>query len=839
MRKLIPAIFLLACCLHASVGFAQGVTQTISSEPRGSELEYLLVGFDVDGVEVGFGEIIRTDEDYLIPLIELFEAIESSYTLGDDVIAINTPGGNTELSSEVVIKQDGTSYLPLETLNSSLFLEASFDSSRYSVSMSLPWRREQPLAEGPDASIEPDFRPPPISLRQLRLNTSYRDTENASSFLAHELRGAGALLDGAWFFDIQQQQEEDWAVDEFYWLRSLTHQQWLVGVQTISLTPVATSRETTGVQWLYSNQRIDQNSRRVPTANDFARNLGRSNRDITGTGQPGARAQLYIDGRLRSTELIRLDGTYEFYNVELGSRGYREVIVEIQDRSTGSVLSRQNFSQNFSSLSFDQGQYVAAAGFGELGNSLDPDDLRDGQSWYVQQRYGLTDRLTLEAAFQQTESIDDILLGSTLALGEHYLVNLSTLTRDGETNSQLDVDRFGSDWQLTLTSRITRIGAESENHSLRYRYQSNANFVWGLTGRYADNSINSTSFIKPGASWRPVNGLWLNIWPNASGRYQTDVHYRANNTWRVDASYEAESIALEAEYFDGQNVEYYLSFNQDPGLANLYETGARWQAGGIQQNSTIRAGALSDTRGEWGAFINWEHNPLPGVLFELLFSDRPSRSDNRQSEWVVNAELTFDFGYNGRRFVPRGSFHSNLTKGTLSGDINVAGTDECRFDRVSILIDGYPRVVESDQCSYVVENLAPGIHQVRLDSETLPLELAPENVSYWAEIGMSAVTRVDFNIAPEYGASGLVSNADGEAMANTSLGIFRLSDMALLYRARTDQFGYYRADRLKPGEYLIRAYHSEDETILGEVSFQITDDYLFDQNIEVEPLANN
>lgn len=828
MRTQLPAILLLVCCLHGGFLLAQ---ETISSEPRGSEYERLLVGIEVDGEEVGFGEILRTDNDYLVPMVELFEAMDSRYEIVDDQIEVQTPGGDTEISAALIRIVDGFSFIPLNSLNSALFLEARFDSSSYALVMSLPWRREQGEGESAAPEIEPDFKPPPVSLRQLRLNTSYRDTESTPSVLSHELRGSGALLDGAWFFDLRQQQDEQAAFDEFYWLRSLTHQQWLVGVQTIALSPVATSRETSGVQWLYSNHSIDQNGRRVPTANDFARNLGRSSRDISGTGQPGARALLYIDGHLQRTELIRLDGTYEFPDIELGSRGYREVIVEVQDRSTGSVLSRQNFSQNFSSMSFEKGQYVAAAGFGEIGNSLNPDDRRDGESWYFQQRYGLTDRLTLEAAFQQADDQDDLLLGSTLALGEHYLVNVSTLTREGDTNAQLDIDRFGSDWQLTLNSRSDRIGTDNENHSLRFRRQTNPNFIWGLTGRYSDNGTEVSQFIKPGASWRPMEGLWLNTWPNASGRYQTDVHYRANNSWRVDASYEMESIVLEAEYFDGSNMEYYLAFNQDPGLANLYETGARWQAGGFQKNSTIRVGALSDTRGEWGAFVNWERTLFPGVLFEMLFSDRPSRRDDLRSEWVVNAELTLDFGFNGRRFVPRGSFYSNLTKGSLSGNINVAGTDDCSIDRVSILIDGYPRIVESDQCSYIVENLTPGIHRVRLDSETLPLELAPEDVSYWAEIAMSAVTRVDFDIAPEYGASGRVTDDNGEGIASAPIEVYRLPDMQLLYRARTDQFGYYRADQLKPAEYLIRAYQAEGEGVVGEVTFLITDDYLFDQNV--------
>lgn len=845
MRNVTSAILLLAACLFGAPSLAQ---ETISSEPRGSEYERLLVGIEVDGEEVGFGEILRTDDDYLVPMVELFEAMDSRYEINDDQIEVRTPGGDTQMPAELIRKVDGISFISLASLNSALFLEARFDSSSYALTMTLPWRSEQGEGDLATDDIEPDFRPPPVSLRQLRLNTSYRDTESTPSVLSHELRGSGALLDGAWFFDIDKQQDEQAAIDEFYWLRSLPHQQWLAGVQTISLSPVATSRETTGLQWLYSNHPIDQNGRRVPTANDFARNLGRSSRDITGTGQPGARAQLYIDGHLQNSQLIRLDGTYEFRDVELGSRGYREVVVEIQDRSTGSVLSRQNFSQNFSSLSFEQGQYVAAAGFGEIGNSLDPDDRRDGQSWYFQQRYGLTDRLTLEAAFQQADDQDDVLLGSTLALGEHYLVNVSTLTRDGDTNAQLDIDRFGSDWQLTLNSRRDAIGAnDNENHSLRFRRQTNPNFIWGLTGRYSDNGTETSQFIKPGASWRPIDGLWLNTWPNANGHYQTDIHYRANNALRVDASYEMESIVLEAEYFDGRNIEYYLAFNQDPGLANLYETGARWQAGGFQQNSTFRAGALSDTRGEWGAFFNWERNLFPGVLFELLFSDRPSRRDDLRSEWVFSAELTFDFGFNGRRFVPRGSFYSNLTKGSLSGDIKVAGTEDCRIDRVSILIDGYPRIVESDQCSYIVENLTPGIHRVRLDSETLPLELSPEDVSYWAEIAMSAVTRVDFNIAPEYGASGRVADDGGEGVAGAPIEVYRLPGMQLLYRARADQFGYYRADQLEPGEYLIRAYHVEGDSILGEVVFEITDDYLFDQNIDSasepdrsceQPLAN-
>jgi protocatechuate 3,4-dioxygenase beta subunit len=132
----------------------------------------------------------------------------------------------------------------------------------------------------------------------------------------------------------------------------------------------------------------------------------------------------------------------------------------------------------------------------------------------------------------------------------------------------------------------------------------------------------------------------------------------------------------------------------------------------------------------------------------------------------------------------------------------------------------------SDDRSFHIGNLQPGIYHVRLDNEHLPIELVPDGKSLWVKVAHGAVTRVDFSAQLQFGVAGRVTREDGSFVARSKLWILD-EDGNTRLSTYTDQFGLYRADGLTPGRYRVEAVGDDKETVAAATEFTISDDFLF------------
>ena len=181
------------------------------------------------------------------------------------------------------------------------------------------------------------------------------------------------------------------------------------------------------------------------------------------------------------------------------------------------------------------------------------------------------------------------------------------------------------------------------------------------------------------------------------------------------------------------------------------------------------------------------------------------------------------------KFIPGKNTVSYNTRGTIAGRLNLS-PEQCDIDKASILVDGISYQSKIDSCSFHVDKILPGIHTVSLANEFLPIEFVSESKQYVVEVAPSAVTRIDFDLSLEYSAAGKVTTHSGKAQEGILVKVLDAQNN-LITQAYSDQFGLFRVDSLKNGNYVIQAI--AESAVLVERNFSIEDDFLFDLNLTI------
>jgi protocatechuate 3,4-dioxygenase beta subunit len=132
--------------------------------------------------------------------------------------------------------------------------------------------------------------------------------------------------------------------------------------------------------------------------------------------------------------------------------------------------------------------------------------------------------------------------------------------------------------------------------------------------------------------------------------------------------------------------------------------------------------------------------------------------------------------------------------------------------------------------SFYVGGIPPGVYEVYLDTEKLPLELAPLHWRTVVEVQAGLTTRVDFTLEERFGFAGQVRNAQGEGVAQLSLVLVDKAGQEVA-RTTTDAFGYFRFDQIPPGTYRLRAVSPQGQT-LAERTVELRE-FLFGEDLQL------
>jgi len=821
----------------STVSWLQAAAPELSAQ---TPQESRLVGLLIDGEEVGSEVILWQADNFWLPYPALLDYLGISTRRDGGELRLTTPGGEVSLDPGALLHYRDALYISRDTLRDRLHIDIAFDPARYAVRMQLSWWNGSGATAQQLTPPEPDFRPPSFSVSQLRLDQHFIGGEEIETTYYTELTGAGRLASGVWRAELEKAEGFDLVPQEYFWVDARERQQWLVGKQTTTAHPLLPGREFTGLQSAWSNRPFQQDYYEDLTRNDFTRSLGIAVKDISGRARPGSIAELLVDDQRAAVTRVRLDGSYDFTGVQLPGRQFNRVVVRIREPGSGTVLEEQDFSGVNSELLLEGGRQVLYGGAGVRGNPLHPDyDGTDGAG-LLQWRAGLSDRVTVEALYQELDETPYALAGLTTTLGERWLASGSVASADGGANAwQLETTGFGEQWQFRHLSRefepAFRANPEREfTHEAELRHNLTNTLTWGVLGRRERAYERDIDFVLPGAHWRPTRSAAISAWPNYEGDYRVDFRTWTGAGGRF--SYTWEDHRQEADYRTDLpgGITWFNAVRDEPSRSARFETGLQWLPDDGDERSRLAGSLIANEDGEMGYALQFDWLLLPGIFSRLEVRDEPEETGVYARGFRAMWTLTADFSFTGFSPRPASSGRSYTRAGSISGRLVSGDGAPARthgVEQVSVLLDGHARraVVEGDY--FHLANLRPGTYRLRLDAEFLPLEVVPDPKSYVVEVGSGAVTDVRLQVEREYAAAGRITDGSGIPVADALIEIN--GPEGFLRRVRSDRFGLYRIDGLAPGTYTVtvRAVDGVALTAAPTRALTVVDDFLFNQDL--------
>ena len=269
---------------------------------------------------------------------------------------------------------------------------------------------------------------------------------------------------------------------------------------------------------------------------------------------------------------------------------------------------------------------------------------------------------------------------------------------------------------------------------------------------------------------------------------------------------------------------------EDRYFATLNKTGAGpwrpvWSLGAVAAD------------GEFGFNFGLSLALTPGISMRVAWEDDPLPVDGQaQGNRLFSIRITADLAWAQGRVVPARRQGVRFDRGALAGRVTIEGGLDFPGSSLSglpIRLNGRIRTSTTNGGSFFVGGVLPGVYEVDLDSENLPIELAPTRTTIAVEVAAGAVTQVDFPVIPEFGIAGRLTDRDGHPVPLIRLELLNASGK-ILDTATTDRFGLYRIDRLRIGSYTLRVASEAGEDVddrRPERPIEITDGFLFGQDL--------
>jgi len=834
---------LLFAGLDAGYSFQHTSAET---EPVVSEL----VGIIVDGQELGTELVYRLGTGYYLPA-DILARIGVQGAARAGRFYLSTPGGEVETGAHYFRDIYGRMFFHADMLDEVLKIFWEFSAEKYAISMTLPWWHSSApgskdlTAAGPDI----DFKPSAFGVTQVRLDhTQFID--DRSSYGYSNLLVRGRLAEGVWRSEVIHEENRQARAENYYWMKDFDHVQTLVGNQDVLINPLLPTVETTGAQALYSSNPIEFDPYQDQTRSQYVRRFGIPTKDIEGTAQPGAIAELRINERPVARVRVNLDGTYRFDHIRNNSLQFQTVKVYVLDQRSFVELEVQDFSRTPIDLLLEKGQLVGFGGTGVNGNPLDPALKSKGAAAFGLVRYGISDQLTLEAGMQTVAGRMHEVAGLSASFGRRWALTASTGHHDGGYGYNTDLYGRGERWILNLRSQKygdgfrTELSEASSFNELRYEYWLTQRFSLGLNGRSAEGGGRSKDYLLPGLTWRFNRRNTLRVWPDFNGEYRMDLRTSHRERDWFEFVHDATGNRAEYRYFKGPQLEFFgRLYDYSEVDRTTAELGGIWYPNAFDDRSKL-AGSLLGGDGGMGYRLTWETTVLPGLFSHLELREEPVATEYTDRGLQIRWTLSVDLAISGGRPVPARNDFVQSRAGSIGGRLMLADGGDIRsegIEQVAILIDGRPHTAVLRGRFFFVRNLPPGIYEVSLGSEYLPMSISPEKVTHRVRVVPAATTTVDFVVHREYGVGGRVTGSAGEGAADVRVKVLDDTREVIL-STRTDAYGYYQLSGLRPGHYLVRVESeagtsgpsepaSANQPAVAEREVTLTDDFVFDADL--------
>ena len=260
---------------------------------------------------------------------------------------------------------------------------------------------------------------------------------------------------------------DDIKLDDWAWVRELNERsRTLVGHQRINLHPLLEGVEMSGVQAAYTNQPHEIFERSRQPQQLLSRSI-QPRSVVQGVGPPAGLAELRVDGRIIARQIIRLDGTYEFFDQFIPSRELTEVEVYLYDRNNLAVpITIIDESRNAAEFLMPDGAFLHQAGFGLSGNLANNIERDRSSVGFYQWRQGVSGRLTLEAGLQNGRRGSHAMVGLVSSLPAGFVFAAGVGGSDnGAMGYDASIDRYSRRLRLRGQMSLQEAGYRSSHQS--------------------------------------------------------------------------------------------------------------------------------------------------------------------------------------------------------------------------------------------------------------------------------------------------------------------------------------------------------------------------------------
>ena len=813
---------------------------------EGEEPTYL-VGVVIQGREKGSAEVVRKDEDYLLPLETFASLTGARIDEAEGAPILVTSLGAVDLSGGLV-EVESVYYLHPDFIESELSTPIRFDESEFALRLNPPWRplpnREPPpVGEGPHL----DAVPPSFSLSRLRFDASRIETNDDTRYVSESLL-TGRLATGRWRVRYADNFADFRDMREYAWTKTHGRQLYLVGLQRFALYPILPAVELTGLQVGWTNKPLDMFAEPTAPGELLPRQV-RASQSFRGQGPPGGVAELRIDGVVIQRQTIPLSGQYEFLDVP--GRGFQSQRVEVYvyDRANlAAPVSIEEFRESASEYLLGKGVQLHVGGFGEQG-SLVRDALQDRDSsgetaGFYQGRIGLSDNLIVESTVQDIGDRSYYLAGLVSRLPGGFVTTFGVAESDSAWAYNFTLEnRLDRGWVRGL-SQVREEGfveydsSERWDHFLELGVNATPKLDLWVVGRSLNQVGREADFVLPGFFWRPRMGYSVRGLPDAEGNYTVDLLARLAKDLRFSANWrENRRDVLSLSYDRWRQTRLYATSELDGGLPDRHWLGVDWQSRGPRLARAYGALVYSDD--EMGFRVGGQMAILPGVLGRIEYFEDPLNAalrDERSERFLLG--VTVDLASSHGGIVPGNQYRSRRDRGSIAGRVRVdapAGYESEGLAGITVLVNGAHATKTAPGGVFFAGNLEPGDYLVELDTEDLPIELVPTENRFTVRVAEEGVTRVDFVVSPEFGLAGRLTDSAGQNLRGVTIELIA-GDGGVLRSARTDRFGLFRVDGVPIGTYTLRVATESFPSRRADLPsrrVEISDDYKFGQDLQL------
>ncbi len=835
--------------------------QAIQTEWKSPNLvneEQVLVEIFFNDEKYGTETCYRINNDFWLPFsLFLKKTGLEKPAPGLQNMRYSTSIGSIDFNTGALRMVEGEECISFTTLQEVFRIHTLYNASEYAIKFLVPWSPVSGEQKKKELPLQPDIEAPGSTLSFLHLegNSTWQfDDETRSNYL--EFEAGGRLTGGTWDLMSTGDPEHELFLSRYHWTTWNRNTALRLGTGSSQITTLLGDLAYTGAQFAWNNRNILRNlDNERYSDSDVLLNLDRTQRrTLEGSGPPGGIAELRFEGSVIARQRIALDGRFAFRNVRMTEDLRRTEVYIYEHTAQEKPVRIVDFTRTIASRSLESGELLFHGGIGQYGNPMIADNRAESMTGFGHLLYGVSNAITLEGAIQHNpdEESVDMLIGTVLSIGSRWKAGLYGALANGAYGTESNLEGRGKSWTFSGRSiwhdagfrRI--LNEEHEHHSLRMQVSPFSFLSAYLYGNYDRTGHEVTSsYLLPGARVALSSRMSISALPeNSNGEYLYEAVYRPYNRTTFTARYNNSSIVTDVDHdFSHSSLHFINSYTPENGR-NIQNVYFDWHP---EHSSSDRFSiGMSYADGSFGFTGSATKYINAGLHLSLTYSNNMINADGlavdenlttfveEDNNHYLYASITWDLGWSGKKFHPIERTAVSHTRGAIAGNLKIE--DKTRLspsdiNNIGIMVNGRSMRQRQIDGSFFVGNLSPGIYRVSADPEHLPVELSLDNRELNVEVESGAVTGFSIPVFARYSVAGMICNTRGQWLQAMSVRVLDRENNQIT-EGFTDEFGYYRADGLRSGDYVL-AVNGEKR------AFTIKDDYLFDVNMTLSGFTAN